>query len=235
LIPTEERRAPVSLETHHLERIVREVITYENPLDLLEQLEPGKFHVVYPDPSMSGAQELYEAAETKNYDQPPREQLFHPEDPAAHWWFAFILARVQFAERAHFTTLILDEIGDIAPQSAAKDQFGSYQKVEMLKDLWVDARKFGLSLFLFCHSEVDIHQLVRHKIRWRIQMPGGSNPTTPSGIVGFDQIPMNSDITSRMPVGRGLIYTETNFDQFAWANFDAGVPFKLKIKLSGGG
>jgi len=233
LVPTDKSEAPITLREHDLERIVREVIRYENPLDLIEQLEPGRFHVVYPDPDMTGCQELFEHASTKNYDEPPREALFGPEDPASHFWFAFVLARVEFVERAHFMTLILDEIGDIAPQSASKDQFGTYQKIELLKDLWVDARKFGLTFGLFCHSEVDIHQLVRHKIRWRIQMPGTSNPTTASGIVGFDESPMNSAVTSHYPIGRALMYTETNFDRFEWPNYDAGVPWKLKISLRG--
>ena len=230
LVPTNRSEEPISLRSSDLTRIVRDVIRYENPLDLIEQIRPGQFHVVYPDPSMSGCQELFEAAGTKNYDEPPRGELFAPEDPAAHFWFAFVLARVEFVERATFLTLILDEIGDIAPQSASKDTFGTYQKIELLKDLWVDARKLGLTFGLFCHSEVDIHQLIRHKIRWRIQMPGTSNPTSASGVVGFEEIPMNSAVTSHYPIGRGLMYTETNFDRFEWPNYSADVPFKLKIE-----
>jgi hypothetical protein len=233
LVPTDRSEEPISLHPFDLSTIVRDTIRYENPLDLLEQIRPGQFHVVYPDPSMTGCQELFEAADTKNYDEPPRGTLFGPEDPASHWWFAFVLARVEFVERATFMTLILDEIGDIAPQSASKDSFGSYQKIELLKDLWVDARKLGLTFGLFCHSEVDIHQLIRHKIRWRIQMPGTSNPTSPSGVVGFEEIPMNSAVTSHYPVGRALMYTETNFDRFEWPNYSASVPFKLKIELRG--
>jgi hypothetical protein len=234
LVPTDKSKPPVPLDEEDLSRIVREVRYYSNPLEILEMQEPGKFHVIYPDPLMRGCQEMLEAAETKNYDAPPRGTIFGPSDPAAHWWFAFVLGRVEFVETAPFTTLVLDEIGDIIPQSASKDQFASYQKVELLKDLWVDARKLGLTFALFCHSEVDVHQLIRHKIRWRIQMPGNSNPTSAGSVVGFEEIPMNSDMTSRFPVGKGLLYTETNFDRFRWPNYPSSTSYKLKISLRGG-
>ena len=222
----------IVLDVDDLDQIVREVVRYRDPLELNRKLmEPGKIHVVYPDPKMRGTQEIYEESDEKQYDVPSgRETLFHPDDPAGHWWFAWVLARVEHGPH-HWTTLTLDEIGDIAPQSAQKDAFGTYQKVELLKDVWVDARKFGLTINAFGHSEVDIHQMIRHKMRWRIQMPGMANPTTASDVVGFRSIPMNSDITSSLPVGQGLMYTETNFEKIAWKNMPTPHDYKLQIKV----
>jgi hypothetical protein len=222
----------VELDVEDLTEIVREVVRYRDPLELNQELlEPGQIHVVYPDPRMRGCEEIYQQSPERSYQAPSgRDELFHPDDPAGHWWFAWILARVELGPH-HWTTLTLDEIGDIAPQSARKDSFGSYQKVEMLKDVWVDARKFGLTVHAFGHTENDIHQLVRHKLRWRIQMPGTSNPTAPSDVVGFGSVPMHTDITSRLPVGQGLMYTETNFEKFQWGDMPTPHDYKLKISV----
>ena len=222
----------VALEREDLEEIVREVRYYRDPVDLNRNLlDAGTFHVVYPDPRMQGCQEIYEASSERQYDTPPnRDVLFHEEDPASHWWFAWFLARVEHGPH-HWTTWLADEIGDIAPQSARKDQFGTYQKVELLKDTWVDARKFGLTTFAFGHSEVDIHQSVRHKIRWRIQMPNTANPTTASDVVGFESIPMDHEITDNYPIGKSLMYTETNFDRFRWKDMPTPHDYKLKIEV----
>lgn len=225
------REPSVALDVDELDKIVRDVVRYEDPLDLNKNLlQEGVFHVVYPDPYLRGCQEILEASEEKTYDSPSDRGLFDEEDPATHWWFAWVLARVEHGPH-HWTTWICDEIGDLAPQSAQKDQFGTYQKVELLKDCWVDARKFGLSIGCFGHSEVDIHQMVRRKLRWRIQMPGTSNPTSAGDVVGFGSVPMETDMTSRMPVGNGLFWTETNFEPFAWSDVSPDHSYKLKIKV----
>ncbi|GGN92231.1 ATP-binding protein [Haloarcula pellucida] len=222
----------VKLSIDQLGEIVREVRRYADPVDLNRRvLDEGTFHVVYPDPRLRGCQEIYERDPEKQYDTPPeRETLFHENDPANHWWFAWALARVNHGPH-HWTTWICDEIGDIAPQSVSKDSYGSYQKVELLKDMWVDARKFGLSIFLFGHSEVDIHRYIRHKIRWRIQMPGTANPTTASDVVGFESIRMNREVTDEYPIGKALMYNETNFDPFRWKDMPSPTSYKLKIEV----
>jgi len=220
------------LDAGQLEEIVREVRRYSDPVDLnRNHLDAGTFHVVYPDPQLRGCQEILDKDPEKQYDTPPdRETLFSEHDPASHWWFAWALARVNHGPH-HWTTWICDEIGDIAPQGARKDQFGTYQKVELLKDLWVDARKFGLSVFLFGHSEVDIHEKLRRKIRWRIQMPATANPTKATDVVGFETVPMNYEMTDEFPIGKALMYNETHFDPFRWKDMPAPTDYKLKIEV----
>ncbi|MEA5387232.1 ATP-binding protein [Haloarculaceae archaeon H-GB11] len=225
------REPSVALEVDDLEEIVREVVRYEDPVHLCHDvLHSGSFHVVYPDPRIRGCQGVYEESDEKQYDAPTRGQLFHAEDPANHWWFGFVLARVEHGPY-EWMTLTLDEIGDIVPQSVQKDQFGSYQKAQLLKDSWVDARKTGLTFDLFGHDEVDILDDIRRKIRWRIQMPGRGNPTTASSVVGFRNVPMNTDLTSQMEIGEALMYTETNFESFAWSDMPTPHSYKLKIKV----
>jgi len=226
------RKPAVELEPEELERIVRTVVRYEDPVDLNQNhLKEGAFHVVYPDPRMRGCQRIYEESPERTYEAPSgRDALFSKQDPASHWWFAWVLARVENGPH-HWTSLIFDEVGDIAPQSAKKDKFGTYQKVEMLKDTWVDARKFGLSIFCFGHSETDIHQMIRKKLRWRIQMRGTANPTTKSDLVGFESVPMDHDQTSGYDIDRALMYTETNFEDFRFTDMPTPHDYKLRLQL----
>jgi len=224
--PTESQ-----LDSVDLEDVVREVVRYDSVRQLnRELLEPGMFHVVYPDPTMSGAQRVYEAVEEKEYDG----LEFSEDDPSKHWWFAWVLDRVENGPY-HWTSLMFDEIGDVAPQDAQKDAFATFQKVDMLKDCYVDARKKGLSIFAAGHSETDIHDKVRRKIRWRVNMPGSANPTTASDTVGFRSVPMDTDITSNMSPGELLVYNERNFDDLSYAHIPAPIDHKLKISLRAGG
>ncbi len=221
----------VTISVDELEEIVREVVRYRDPVDLNHRvLQQGAFHVVYPDPSMRNCQAIYEESDERTVDPPQRGELFDEEDPANHWWFAWMLARVEHGP-FHFTAWICDELGDIMPQGAQKDQFGSYQKVELAKDVWVDLRKMGVSFYGFLHTESDAHEKIRRKLRWRCQMPTTANPTGASGVVGFDRVPMETDITSRRSVGTALMYTETNFELFKWKNMPRATNHNLKIKL----
>ena len=215
-----------------LEDMVRDVKRYEDPVHLNQILEPAEFSVVYPDPRMQGCQWVYEEADEKTYEAPDnREDLFAREDPLNHWWFAYILARVEKGPFS-FLSLILDEIGDIAPEAARSDRFGTHQKIEMLRDAWVDARKYGLSLFCFGHSERDIHNLIRHKIRWRIAMNGSANPTSKGDVVGMDAVPMDMEVTSRYDIGEALVYTEQNYERkVRWGDIPAPHDRSLSVDL----
>lgn len=211
-----------------LEDVVREVVRYRNPHHLNhELLTEGQFHVVYPDPKMRGLQSVYESTQEKQYD----ELEFTEDDPLNHWWFGYILSRIEEGPY-QWTSLIFDEIGDIAPEAARNDEYAHYQKVEMLKDSMVDARKKGLSIFMFGHTESDIHSMVRRKIRWRIAMAGKANPTRGSQVVGFNAVPMDSDITAELDVGTMVPYNESRFEWpgVQFANYPDPVDMKLKVE-----
>ena len=226
--PTERS---VEVGVDELEEIVREVKRYRSPRDLLDRAGRSRLHVVYPDPLMRGCNAAVRAASDKAYEPPSgREELFAPEDPDLHWWIGWFLERVENGPH-HFTTWICDEIGDLLPQDAQKDAYGTYQKVELTKDTWVDARKHGVTVFGAGHSDKDLHSKIRRKLRWRIQMPRQANPTSAGNVVGFDSIPMNSDMTSRMPIGRALVYTETNFSKIRWKDMQSPTSHKLKISV----
>lgn len=230
LEPMDPLDDPISISVDELEEIVRSVEFYEDPLDLNQNVLDrdgdvggGRLAVVYPDPDMARCDEIYQESPYR------KEELeFSSEDPPKHWWFAWLLARIDRGPH-HWMTWICDEIGDLVPQNARKDSYGSYQKVELAKDLWVDARKKNLSIFSWGHAEVDVHQMLRHKVRWRIQMPGKANPTSKGDLVGFGSVPMNHDLTSSMRIGEGLLYTERHFQKFRWPEYADPTDFKLKI------
>lgn len=209
-----------------LEDVAREVVTYDDPRDLNENvLKPGMFHVVYPDPEMAGCQELYQES-SKQY-----ELEFCPSDPAKHWWIAWVLSRVEHGPY-HFTSLVFDEVGDVIGQDASKDEYSTYNKVLLFRDAFVDARKYNLSIYMFGHSEADIHEKLRRKVRWRITMNGKANPTRSSQVVGWNNVPMRTDMTSRMNLGRGLMFTETNFDPtLAWRDIPKPTQEVLEVSL----
>jgi len=55
------------------------------------------------------------------------------------------------------------------------------------------------------------------------------NPTKASDVVGFESIRMDHDVTSRYDVGEALMYTESNFESFAWGDMPSPSSYKLKI------
>lgn len=210
-----------------LEDVVREVVYYDDPMDLCQNhLESGKFHVVYPDPQMTGCQDLYERS-------PKRKDglEFSPNDPVNHWWVGFLLARVEHGPYI-WTSLLMDEVGDIIPQSASKDKYASYQKVELYRDLFIDSRKYKFSQYHAGQNAEDAHEKVKRKHRWRATLNGRANPTRASQVVGVNRVPMNTDLTSDMPTGRGLLWTETNFEAFSWPNIPKPTEEELRIHLT---
>jgi len=180
---------------------------------------------VYPDPDFRRCQEIYR--------QSPREWgvEFEPGDPAAHWWVSWLQDRVENGPYT-YTSAFLDEIAEVIPQEASKDQFTTYQKVMLYRDVYIDARKYGLSVYQWGQNREDVHEKVRRKERWRVTMNGRANPTSSSSVVGWNSVPMNTDLTSSMPIGKALAWTQTNFEPFAWPDIPMPADEELKVSLT---
>jgi len=208
--PTREQREA------DLADVVREVVYYDDPVDLWRnKLLNGGLNVVYPDPAMRGCNAVLERSE-RTY-----EFEFAPTDPPVHWWIAAKLARVGPRTPNHWTNIVFDEIGDLAPEHASQDEYSTYDKIQLLRDVYADFRKYGVSEYMFGHVEADIHHLIRHKVRWRVTMNGTANPTSSSQVVGFETVPMRTDLTSRLDVGECLIWSEQNFELLGWNNVES--------------
>ncbi|MFB6200672.1 MAG: hypothetical protein ABEI98_01535, partial [Halorhabdus sp.] len=212
---SEEKGVPA--EDADLEDEVRQVRRYDDPVDLLDQLgdEPGgTLHVVYPDPSFTGCQELtrrtYRVGEALPFT--PRWATIGDESPTPlpHWWFAFLLAAVEFRESMYWLSLIFDEARDLAPDSAEEDDHRTWKKVDLLQSIYESSRKYRVSLYWSYHFESKMHEKFRKEVERRISMPdGSSNPTrgsTRSHPLGFDSVPMIADLMSDADTGTALMY-----------------------------
>ncbi|MDB9301265.1 hypothetical protein PN417_09990 [Halorubrum ezzemoulense] len=234
-------RADIDGDDADLEEVVREVIYYEDPRDINEQLEPGTFNVVYPDPSFSGCAEI--VAESDYMEQPvewvPKWEADQGDaTPLIHWWFAWSIAKVEYGPY-DWVSLLFDETADWVPQSARADQHETFAKIGALRRVLADSRKFYFSLYFLAHHEENLHSKIRRTIQWRISMPDGTaNPAQENNDrppVGFNAIPMIRDQLSRRPVGNLIFWNETSFNKVRWdeiAEFPEDERRWLKISLS---
>lgn len=219
-------RADIDGEQADLEEQVREVIYYEDPQDINEQLHPGTFNVVYPDPSFSGCGEIMEQSDmmTQPCDWVPKWEADDDNDatPLVHWWFAWAISKLEHGPY-DWVSLIFDECADLAPDSARADSHETYEKIEALRRVMADSRKFYFSLYFLAHHEENLHSKVRRTIQWRVNMPDGTaNPCQHNNTrapVGFNQVPMYHDMLSKRPVGNAIFWTETNYNKIQWDDF----------------
>lgn len=208
-----------------LEDQVREVVYYDDPRDLNDQLEPGTFNVVYPDPSFGGCKEIVDESEyfdgSVEWVPSWSADEDQEETPLVHWWFAWSIARIEYGPY-FWTSLIFDETADLAPESARADTHETYEKVRSLRRVMADSRKFHFSLYWLAHHEQNLHSKIRRTIQWRLSMPDGTaNPCKEHNDrppVGFNQIPMIHDKLSSRPVGNLIFWTETNFNAISWSD-----------------
>lgn len=225
-----------------LDDVVREVIYYEDPQDINEQLHAGTFNVVYPDPAFAGCDEIM--AESDYMAQPvewtPKWEADDDNDatPLVHWWFAYCIAKLEYGPYG-WVSLIFDETADFAPDNVRADRHESYEKVKALRRVMADSRKFHFSLFFLAHHEENLHSKIRRTIQWRVNMPDGTaNPCKENNDrapVGFNQIPMIHDMLSRRDVGHCIFWNETNFNPITWDDiheFPKDENRWLKISLS---
>jgi len=216
-----------SEEPAELEQVVREVRRYDGLRDLLEQLEPHQFAVVYPDPLFRGCTEVMRES---TYSQKPVEYV--TEDAAAepaevtplvHWWIALAVARVEgVGGHYDWTALVFDEVADLLPEDARADASQTYEKLEAMRRVIADSRKYGFSLFAFGHKEKHVHHKIRSEFEWRVAMPDDNgNPcrrNNDSPPVGFSEIPMIKNFLRRKDAGYGICWKPANFTRFPWQN-----------------
>ncbi len=228
--PTDEPLRDVDLSNY-----VREIVRYSGPVDALEKCRAGAVNVVYPDPSFSGCEDLYRATQSRRVSEiADRDVLFARGDPLPHWWISVLLAATDGREAGTPIAFLFDEIKDIAPESAAKDSYGSYQKVhELGGDLSADLRKRGVTLVGAGHGEVAVSSEWRRKIHYRVHTAGREAPQSAGGLIGFDSTPFFHDINQNKGPGEGVAFDSENFEEITWANVSSPLPrYDVKIRVS---
>lgn len=222
-------------DVHHL---CRDVVRYDSPEDLLGQLEPGQFTVVYPDPAFRGCRDV-----SKWAYWPPRAlgAPGAPGEPTApvHWWFAFVGAFVSRDVYGHPTTLVVDEAGNWLDPDARANAHQGYEKVKWLSEKFADARKKGLSVWTLTHALAELHPKFRAKQRWWATMAGNEPPATGT-LPGGKSCPIDvPQRCLRLDVGECQVWTTNRWCEQHTPNVKslARVDAKISINLlpSGGG
>jgi hypothetical protein len=239
LVPKERQRGSTGVEVD-LEDVVREVVHYRDVMDLnLRVLRDGMFHVVYPDPEMRSCQWVYEESDRVVADSSSEVEFRPGHDPVNHWWFGWGLSLV---ERGPFpwTTWMQDEVQSLAPEGAANDKYQTRLKIRMLGEAMEDFRKNGISRYFAGHKDSHMHNLWRHRVRFRIAMNGTANPResrSASVPVGFESVPMETDMMSDEDIGVGLLYSESAFEKISWPHIPKPISGDLRVTLeeTGGG
>lgn len=199
-----------------LSDICRDVIRYESIDDLMGQLVPGQFYVVYPDPLHRGCRSVskHNYWSYKEVTPPDEDGPNRPTD-ADQWWFAFIAARISGDTFAHPTFINIDETGNLLDPDAAKDKHEHYQKIKWFRDKYADARKKGVSFGFQAHALSEVHKFPRQKIRWRVTMAGNAPPIGRS-LPGDRECPIDTDLTSSLPPGHAYMWKSPHFAEIRW-------------------
>lgn len=214
-----------------LEEVARDVRYYDDVLDLVQKLgnhPQGTLNVVYPDPSFSGCRELTRRTSRTSETLPFTPEWLAEDDqsgtPLTHWWFGFMLSRVEFADAYSWMSLIFDEMGELVPPNAEQDDHRTYAKLLLFRSCMLDSRRHRFSLFGTCHRESQIHWMIQEEFMTRVNMPDGSpNPrkrrssTVPKG---FRTVPMYSDVMSDRDIGVALMFSENEFTLYRWSDLD---------------
>lgn len=216
-----------------LEDEVRDVRRYDDVYDLLEMLndvQGGTYHVIYPDPSFSGCEEATERTSRGQFSGSlpfiPEWEAADDEDatPVSHWWFGFLTALVDSGIFQGWKTISFDEGGDLLPERARQEFHNLYDKITLLRSILADSRREKLTFIMAIHKEKNLHHEIREEFyRW-IWMPDGK-PNPVSNVrstfpQGFDTVPMDAEFMSKQDVGTGLCFEEDEFTLFRWGDID---------------
>ncbi|TKX78814.1 hypothetical protein EXE53_19205 [Halorubrum sp. SD626R] len=236
----DDTREPESIGS--LDDIARSVRYYDDVPDLVDQLgdhPAGTFNVVYPDASFSGCSEISRKSSRVSGTLPFTPEWIAGEDdeptPLTHWWFAFMLARIEFANSNGWWSWMFDEAADLVPPSVEQDEHKTHSKLMLFRNLMQDSRRSRFSVYLTIHRESQINWRVREEHMWRVDMPDSTpNPRRKSKRSiphGFSTVPMISDIMSDRQIGQALMFNERNFSLYQWSDIKADDDGEGVLKL----
>jgi len=213
------------------EDIARDVIRYESVQDLMTQLMPGQFYVVFPDPLHRGC----ESVSKFNYFDHREVTAVDEDGPneatdADQWWFAFVAHRISGDVFPHPTFINFDEAGNLLDPEAEADAHDHYSKLVWFRNKYADARKKGVSFGYQAHALSEVHTFGRQKIRWRLTM-NGNKPPIGRTLPGDRSCPLKSDLTSDMDAGMGVIWKAPHFAPIKWPNLKAQAKLDAEVSI----
>ncbi|WP_418284770.1 hypothetical protein [Halorubrum sp. DTA46] len=229
IVPESPQVAPFHVD---LADICRDVVRYESPRDLLNQLLEGQFYVVYPDPLHRGCEEASRHAfHGPNRVTPVGEPGPSSSTPADQWWFAFIQARIKFSEFNHWTSILVDEAGNLFDPDAEKDVHEEYQKIKKFAKDFADARKNGVSVFSYAHALGELIRFFRAKQRWWVTMSRASPPIGKS-LPGNKSCPIPTErYTNGMEKGEAMAWNSKNYASISWPNVKGKARLDAEVSI----
>lgn len=161
-----------------IDDVARDVIRYEDPRDLLEQLDrrtSGQFYVLYPDPNFRACEEItgrsYAGIRDEEVDKLGDAATIH------HWWFALVEELAHGTQYREWTTIVADEAHKWLKAGKSDDEHDWWHKIDDFSSTWADARKKRLSGIFATHIWHEIPDRVRRKVRWGATMNGEPFPS----------------------------------------------------------
>jgi hypothetical protein len=213
-----------------LEDVVREVRTYDDVIDLVDQLGDtpvSSYHVVYPDPSFAGCE-----AVMRQSNRTPEHLPYTPAWDAAggksptplyQWWYAFIVAQLEHGHFDAFMSLLLDEGHELFPPNPSGDDHKTDKKLNLMQNTLNSARKRMLSWYLFTQYESKVDYRVKDEVTTRIYLADGRpNPVKDKSKThpyGWGIVPMDASwMENRKYRGLCFVEAETGFAEFGWTD-----------------
>jgi hypothetical protein len=203
--------------------IARDVLRYENPRDLLRQLDTrtaGQFYVVYPDPEFRKCQEIT----SRSYASVREVEALEDATSIHHWWFALVDEIAHGRYYREWTTIVGDEAHKWLKKGKSNDEHDWWDKIDDFAATWGDARKKRLSAILATHEWPEIPDKVRRKMRWGATMNGEPFPSK----APLDGRNRNQDL------GDTCIWTPLAWNFVGYPNLPrkAGTTVPAEIKVS---
>jgi len=221
-------RAP-TLPTVEIELtdVFRDILTYENPRDLMQKIVPGGLYAVLPDPLFRGCEKLTRATYT------PAREASKPSEvtPLRDMNFAMLKTRAVDDEFLHPTVMINDEFSDLVPLNPEADDNDTARKVRDWPVSQGKARKKNLSMINLSHSIARCDEGVREKNRWFVTMP--NTPPPSSSLSGVGNVPIDMSYVNMFAdrKGKAVIWRNRNYVPISWTNPYRNYQFRGEISV----
>lgn len=219
-----------------LSDIVRSVRYYDDLYDLIDQLAETpvpSYHVVYPDPSFSGCEDVMRES-NKTGQVLPYTPAWDATGggsptPLPQWWIAFMLCQLEHGHYDAFMSWICDEAHQVfGPPNPPEDDHRTDKKFKLANQLLNEARKRMFSWYLATQSEGKLDYRILDEVRTRVYLADGrKNPVKTVGKsipYGWTNVPMDADWMSGKNQGHGLCFVEAETEGYAEFQWDALTP-----------
>lgn len=203
--------------------VFRDVITYDDPVDLLEQVVPGALYGVLPDPRFRKCERLVRAAYIDAWEADTAAEV----TPLRDFAHALLEVRARRDVFLHRTTLFVDEFGDLCPRNPESDEADTYRKTKEWPKREGKGRKKNLSISQAAHSCQEVDEEIHYKKRCFVTFPRTPVPTCQ----GPPTPPLPADKPKHISKGSAFAWDETDYVELNWPNPYRRYDFRGEIKI----